>query len=359
MSQTKTALIMAGGTGGHVFPALATADCLRAQGVAVHWMGTQRGIESRVVPNADIPLHTIDVQGVRGKGRLSILLAPFRLIKAVAQAYHVVKKVKPNVVLGMGGFASGPGAVAAKLLGIPLVIHEQNATAGMTNKISAKIANRVLEAFSGAFGQRANVEQTGNPVRGDILSLAPPQERFDKRTGPIRLLVVGGSLGAKAINEIIPAALATIPAESRPDVWHQTGKQHIDATRALYAEHGLEGRVDAFIERMDEAYGWADIVICRSGALTVSELAIAGVPSLLVPFPFAVDDHQTANAQYLESVGAATIIQQRDLTVDDIIKRLTENTGRDCLLDMAKKARAVGKPAASQRVADICLEMMK
>jgi len=359
MSQTKTALIMAGGTGGHVFPALATADCLRKQGVNVHWMGTERGIESRVIPEAGIPLHTIDVQGVRGKGRLSIILAPFKLIKAVSQAIAVVKQVNPDVVLGMGGFASGPGAVAAKLMGVPLVIHEQNATAGMTNKISAKIANRVLEAFSGAFGQRSNVEQTGNPVRGDILNLPAPEERFTQRTGPIRLLVVGGSLGAKAINEIVPAALSVMPVEQRPEVWHQTGKQHIDDTRALYKEHGLAGRVDAFIERMDEAYGWADIVICRSGALTVSELAIAGVPALLVPFPFAVDDHQTANAHYLEKVGAATIIQQKDLTVDDITKLLTEKTDRLHLLDMAKKARAVGKPTASQRVADICLEMMK
>ncbi len=359
MSTQKTALIMAGGTGGHVFPALATADCLREQGVTIHWMGTSRGIESRVVPAAGIELHTIDVQGLRGKGRLGLLLAPFKLVKAVWQAVKVVRKVKPNVVLGMGGFASGPGAIAAKLMGIPLVIHEQNAFAGMTNKVSAKVANRVLEAFGGAFDPAVDTEVTGNPVRGAILNVASPEERFSQRSGVLNLLVVGGSLGAKAINEIVPEAIAEIEPEMRPNVWHQTGKDHHKDTQSLYRKLDLHARVDAFIEHMDEAYAWADIVICRSGALTVSELAIAGVPALLVPFPYAVDDHQTKNAQFLEQAGAAWIIQQSELKKADILKILSDKTDRTLLTDMAVKARSVGKPNASQRVASICLEIMK
>jgi UDP-N-acetylglucosamine--N-acetylmuramyl-(pentapeptide) pyrophosphoryl-undecaprenol N-acetylglucosamine transferase len=359
MSAHKTALIMAGGTGGHVFPALATADCLREQNVEIHWMGTARGIESRVVPEAGIELHTIDVQGLRGKGRLGMLLAPFKLAKAIWQAIKVVRKVKPNVVLGMGGFASGPGAVAAKLMGIPLVIHEQNALAGVTNKISAKIATRVLEAFGGAFDAKVDTEVTGNPVRGAILNVESPEQRFSQRNGVLNLLVVGGSLGAKAINELVPEAIADIAPEQRPNIWHQTGKDHHKDTQSLYRKLDIHARVDAFIDHMDEAYAWADIVVCRSGALTVSELAIAGVPALLVPFPFAVDDHQTKNAQFLERAGAAWIIQQAELQKADILQILSDKTDRTLLTDMALKARSVGQPNASKRVASICLEIMK
>jgi UDP-N-acetylglucosamine--N-acetylmuramyl-(pentapeptide) pyrophosphoryl-undecaprenol N-acetylglucosamine transferase len=359
MKSNKTALVMAGGTGGHVFPALATANCLQQQDVAIHWMGTQKGIESTVVPNAGIPLHTIDVQGLRGKGRLSLVLAPFKLFKAIWQAVKVVRLVKPDVVLGMGGFASGPGAVAARLLGIPLVIHEQNAVAGMTNRISAKLAQRILVAFPDAFGLGVNAEQTGNPVRGAILDLPEPAQRYAARSGSINLLIVGGSLGAKGINELVPEALAQLSADERPNVWHQAGKQHIEATQEKYKTLQVDARVDAFIEHMDEAYGWADLVICRSGALTVSELAIAGVPALLIPFPFAVDDHQTANARYLEHVGAAWIIQQADLKVDDIIEILRNKADRRLLTEMALNARSVAKPDASNHVARICLESMK
>lgn len=355
----KTALVMAGGTGGHVFPALATARCLEQQGVSIHWMGTQKGIESSVVPNAGIQLHTIDVQGLRGKGRLSLLLAPFKLVKAIWQAVKVVRKVRPDVVLGMGGFASGPGAVAARLLRIPLVIHEQNAVAGMTNRISAKLAQRILVAFPGAFSGAVKTEQTGNPVRGAILDLPEPKIRYSQRAGAINVLIVGGSLGAKAINDIVPEALAELNLEELPNVWHQTGKQHFEATQEKYRALDLTARVDAFIEHMDEAYGWADLVICRSGALTVSELAIAGVPALLIPFPFAVDDHQTGNARYLEEAGAAWIIQQSDLKKDDLIKILRNKTDRSSLLEMALKARSVAKPNASIDVAKICLESMK
>jgi UDP-N-acetylglucosamine--N-acetylmuramyl-(pentapeptide) pyrophosphoryl-undecaprenol N-acetylglucosamine transferase len=356
---SKTALIMAGGTGGHVFPALATADVLRAQGVEVHWMGTERGIESRVIPEAGIPLHTIDVQGVRGKGKLGLLAAPFRIFKAIRQAKKVFNTVKPDVVMGMGGFASGPGAVAAKLSGVPLVIHEQNATAGMTNRLSARFASRVLEAFGGAFGEGVLSETVGNPVRGDILDLPEPSARFKDRTGPLRILVVGGSLGAKAINELMPKALAELSPDERPEVWHQTGMKNLEETQAIYDELSVSAKVVPFIEKMSDAYGWADWVVCRSGALTVSELAIAGVPALLVPFPFAVDDHQTTNAEFLVNAGAARLIQQRDLGVDDVVSLMKNESDRAELVRMADQGRSVARPQASQHVAEICLEMMK
>lgn len=355
----KTLLVMAGGTGGHVFPALAVADCLREQGVDVHWMGTAKGIEARVVPAADIPLHLIDVQGLRGKGKLSLLGAPLRLLKAIWQAVKVVRSVKPDAILGMGGFASGPGAVAARLLGIPLVIHEQNAVAGLTNRLSARMAKRVLEAFGGAFSRmNIHTESVGNPVRGPILALPAPAERFAKRQGPLRVLVVGGSLGAQRINELLPEVLAALPADARPEVWHQTGRNHHDATVARYEALGVTARVVPFIEQMDEAYGWADWVICRAGALTVSELAIAGLPALLVPFPWAVDDHQTGNARFLEQAGAAWLIQQKDLT-PDALSALLQQQDRAALLARAEKAKAIARPDASARVAEICLEIMK
>lgn len=360
MAKQPVALIMAGGTGGHVFPALATAHELQRQGVHVEWLGTQKGIEARVIPDADIKLHCIDVAGLRGKGRLSLLLAPFKVLLAIWQALAVLRKVKPDVVLGMGGFASGPGGVAAKLLGKPLVIHEQNAIAGMTNKILSKMAWRVLEAFEDAFPAETATETVGNPVRGPILQMNDPRERYGNRSGKIRLLVVGGSLGAKAINETLPEALAQMPEEQRPEVWHQTGKRTYEETLGRYQRLGLDARVVPFIEQMDEAYGWADLVLCRSGALTVSELAIAGVAAILVPFPFAVDDHQTANAKYLAQLDAARLVPQPELTVDHLKELLTEKfTQREMLGDMAANARALGRPEAGARVAEVCLEAMK
>lgn len=358
-AQPRKVLIMAGGTGGHVFPALATADCLRAQGVAVEWLGTAAGIEAEVVPKAAIPLHCIAVQGLRGKGRLSLVLAPFRLLLALWQALAVLRRVKPDAVLGMGGFASGPGGLAAWLTGCPLVIHEQNAIAGLTNSVLTRFAKRVLQAFPGAFKGQDKGEVVGNPVRGPILQLAAPERRFAARSGALRLLVVGGSLGAKAINEVLPAALAQLPAEQRPEVWHQTGKRNIDETRALYQQAGVEARVVPFIERMDEAYGWADLVLCRSGALTVSELAIAGVASVLVPFPHAVDDHQSANAQFLARRGAADAVAQRELTQERVLALLSRYGQREQLLQMAQAARAEGRPDAGERVAAVCMEVMK
>ena len=364
--EPKVALIMAGGTGGHVFPALAVADLLRESAVQVHWLGTAAGIEARVVPSADIPLHCIQVQGLRGKGKLGLLTAPWRVVKAIIQAHKVFKQVRPSVVLGMGGFASGPGAVAAKLAGVPLVIHEQNARAGMTNKISCYLAKRKLAAFPGAFNtaNKANndlakgIEIVGNPVRGAVLKMHAPVQRYSERKGKLNLLIVGGSLGAAAINDIVPRALQSIAVSERPNVWHQAGIKNITQTRALYQSCEVEAKVSAFIEQMHEAYAWADLVICRAGALTVSELAIAGVASILIPFPFAVDDHQTANGQFLVDVGAAVIVQQRDLSIEKLLSLLGDLKARDTLLAMAQKALSVAELGASKSVANICLEEM-
>jgi len=360
MSDTsRKVLIMAGGTGGHVFPALATADILRQRGVAVEWLGSQVGIENEIVPKAGIPLYRISVTGLRGKGRLSLLLAPFKLARALGQALGVLHRTKPDVVLGMGGFASGPGGLAAWLLRVPVVVHEQNAIPGMTNRTLARLASRVLQAFPQAFARREGAITTGNPVRGPILELAPPAERFAGREGPLRLLVVGGSLGALAINEMLPKALALLPQEQRPEVWHQTGKRHLDSTTAAYAEAGVTASVVPFIDRMDKAYGWADLVLCRSGALTVSEIEIAGLGAIFVPFPHAVDDHQTANARHLEQAGAARVVQQSELNPERLAALLSELGTREQLLQMAERAREQARPEASTTVAEICLEVMK
>ncbi|MBA4502456.1 undecaprenyldiphospho-muramoylpentapeptide beta-N-acetylglucosaminyltransferase [Marinobacterium marinum] len=358
-TRARKVLIMAGGTGGHVFPALATAEKLQQQGVEVEWLGSRTGIENDVVPAAGIPLHRISVAGLRGKGRLSLLLAPFRLANALGQALAVLRRVRPDAVLGMGGFASGPGGLAAWLLRRPLVVHEQNAIPGMTNKTLARLATRVLQAFPEAFADRQGVETTGNPVRGPILELAAPEQRWAERDGPLRLLIVGGSLGALAINRIVPQALAQLPSAQRPQVWHQTGKRHLEVTREAYAEAGVEASVVPFIERMDKAYGWADLVLCRAGALTVSEIEIAGVAAVFVPFPYAVDDHQTANAKHLQQAGAAQLIQQVDLDAERLAALLAEMSERDNLLKMAERARQQARPDASDRVARVCLEVMK
>ncbi|GGB87668.1 UDP-N-acetylglucosamine--N-acetylmuramyl-(pentapeptide) pyrophosphoryl-undecaprenol N-acetylglucosamine transferase [Marinobacterium zhoushanense] len=359
MADPRRVLIMAGGTGGHVFPALATADALRAQGVEVEWLGTAAGIEADVVPRAGISLHCIDVRGVRGKGLMKQLLAPFGLLLAIWQAFGVLRRVKPDAVLGMGGFASGPGGLVAWMLRCPLVIHEQNAVAGTTNRILARFASRVLQAFPRAYQGQDRGEVVGNPVRGPILQLMPLEQRIAGRDGALRLLVVGGSLGAKAINELVPRALAKLPAAARPEVWHQTGKRNIDEVVKDYAALGVEGRLVPFIEHMDEAYGWADLVICRAGALTVSELAIAGVASVLVPLPHAIDDHQTANAGFLSEAGAGVRIAQSELDADKLVQLLKELGDREKLLTMARAARALAQPDASERVARVCVEVMK
>ena len=349
------AVVMAGGTGGHVFPALSVAQVLRDRGVEVCWLGTRRGIENDLVPKAQIPLRFIEVEGIRGKGLSSLLKAPFLLLKALWQALGVLNKEKPDVVVGFGGFASGPGGLAARLKGKSLVIHEQNAVAGTTNKLLSKIASRVLEAFPSSL---KNAQQVGNPVREEIARISPPEQRYAEREGAIHLLVLGGSLGAQAINEMVPQALAQLPREKRPHVWHQSGKAHGAKTSAIYTQQQVEARIEPFIDDMAAAYAWADLVICRAGALTVSEVTAAGVASVLVPFPHAIDDHQTKNGEWLVDNDAALVKQQRDLNADVLSNVLEElMSDRHRLMSMAKRARALSRPEAANQVADICLEV--
>lgn len=356
-------LIMAGGTGGHVFPALALARLLRARSYEVIWLGTQRGLEARVVPAERIQIEWLSVGGLRGKGFMTLLAAPFRLALSLSQALRVMWRHRPVVVVGLGGFVTGPGGVAAWLTRRPLMIHEQNAVAGFTNRCLSHLAREVLEAFPGSFGSGVKARAIGNPVRQDISAIAPPAQRFADRTGAIRVLVIGGSLGAVRLNSVVPQALARlkqlalaqIPAI---DVRHQAGERWIEAGRQSYASAGVRADVRPFIEDMAEAYSWADLVICRSGALTVSELAAAGIGAILVPFPAAVDDHQTHNAQYLVKEGAAVLIADRDLTAErlcDELQRLC--AGRAKLLAMAERARQLAKPESAEELAKSCLEM--
>lgn len=357
MSQasTKTLMIMAGGTGGHVYPAMAVADYLKDQGWNIVWLCTEGGMENRLIEGKGYHKAMMHMQGVRGKGLLGWLLLPLKLAKAFAESRAAIKAYQPDVVLGMGGFAAFPGGVMARLMGKPLVIHEQNSVAGLTNKVLAKFASRVLAAFPAAFGTKASL--VGNPVRVDITELPTPEVRFAGRQGPLRLLVVGGSLGAQALNEFLPQALATLPEEARPLVAHQAGVKHIDTLRTHYEQAGVAAETRAFIEDMADMYSWADFVICRSGALTVAEVSAVGIGALMVPFPFAVDDHQTTNAAYLAEAGAAILLQQKDLSVSglaDILKKLN----RETCLNMAQKARALGKPDATANVAAICKELV-
>ena len=353
-------MIMAGGTGGHVFPALAVADKLRDLNSDLCWLGTSRGIESDLVPAQGIDLHHLTVEGLRGRGIVALLRAPFKLLRSVIQACRLINQFKPNVALGMGGFASGPGALAARLTGVPLVIHEQNSVAGTTNRILAKLAKRVMQGFPNTL---KGGEWCGNPVRPEIESLAPPQERFADRCGPVKLLVLGGSRGALAINKLIPQALAMIDIEHRPAVRHQVGKLHLPVTEELYLQqgHDIESEqieILPFIDNMATAYEWADFVICRAGALTVAELTAAGLGSLLIPFPHAIDDHQTANASLLVDCGAAKIIQEHELTpamlATQILAMVQNKSQR---LEMAIQARSMAKKGSADRVAKVCVEV--
>lgn len=354
---TRRVLIMAGGTGGHVMPALSLARALRAQQVDVEWLGSPNGIENRLVPEANIPLHTIAVSGLRGNGLAGWLKAPLNLTRAVQQARRVMKSFKPQVVVGLGGFASGPGGLAAKTLGIPLVIHEQNAVAGLTNKVLSRLAARTYAAFPQAFGARAEV--IGNPVRDEIIPLGnTPRTAASMASRRLRLLVVGGSLGAVALNERLPAALASLPLSQRPDVWHQAGKARDGDTAALYSDQGVEALVEPFIDDMAGAYDWADLVVCRAGALTVAELAAAAKPALLVPFPFAVDDHQRVNAQVLVEAKAARCIVQNELTVERLGQELANLLTPDTLAAMAANARQAAHLEATQRLVAGCLAVI-
>ncbi|HOY70674.1 MAG TPA: undecaprenyldiphospho-muramoylpentapeptide beta-N-acetylglucosaminyltransferase [Methylotenera sp.] len=351
---SKTLMVMAGGTGGHVYPAMAVADNLKALGWRVVWLCTEGGMENRLIDGKGYDKATISMQGVRGKGLLGWLLLPVRLTKAFTQSLKALKQHQPNVVLGMGGFAAFPGGLMARFLCKPLVIHEQNSVAGLTNKLLARVATRVLAAFPAAFGKKAML--VGNPVRQDIVDIPSPESRFEGRKDALRLLIIGGSLGAQALNEVIPLAIAQLPEGQRPEVIHQAGTKHIEALNENYAVAGVKADTKAFIDDMASMYAWADFIICRAGALTVAEVSAVGLGALMVPFPHAVDDHQTTNAAYLQSGGAAWVIQQSELTVDKIVKILTE-LNRDNCLEMAKKARVLGKPEATANVAKICMEV--
>jgi len=353
----RPVLIMAGGTGGHVFPALAVAAELSARGVAVAWLGTRRGLEARVVPAAGYPLETMRVSGLRGKGVLRLLLAPFMLLLALWQALVIQLRLRPRAVLGMGGFAAGPGGVIAWLLRRPLLIHEQNSVAGMTNRWLAPLARTVMVAFPGSLPAKYQPLHTGNPVRAGITRLPTPAERFATHSGALRVLVIGGSLGARALNETVPAAVQQLASADALQLYHQTGKDDVASVQAAYAAQGVDARVEAFVEDMAAAYAWADLVICRSGALTVAELAVVGVASVLVPYPYATDDHQTGNARFLADAGAAILMPQSSLSADSLASLLTDFLQqRDMLGEMAGRARELALPDAARRVAELCLQ---
>jgi UDP-N-acetylglucosamine--N-acetylmuramyl-(pentapeptide) pyrophosphoryl-undecaprenol N-acetylglucosamine transferase len=355
--------VMAGGTGGHVFPALAVAECLRSEGLDVFWIGTRRGMEARLVPEHGFVIEWIGIEGLRGKGAATLAMAPFRLVQALWQAGQILRRNRPRVVLGMGGFASGPGGIMARLLGLPLVIHEQNRVPGMTNQWLARVATRVFEAFPGSFAPGLCAVACGNPVRAQIAAVPEPGERLAERLagpGPRHLLVLGGSLGAQVLNQTLARALTLIPAGQRPQVRHQAGERTLVEAQRAYAQAGVAAEVTAFIGDMAEAYAWADLVVCRAGALTVSELAAVGRPAILVPFPHAVDDHQTGNARYLTEVGAARLLPQGDMTPESLSGQLSELlSDPDMLLSMARAARAKAQPDAAARVAAACREVMK
>ena len=350
----STLMVMAGGTGGHVYPALAVAEHLRAQGWHIVWLATEGGMENRLIADKHYDVAVIRMSGVRGKGMLRKLAAPLQVLRACAQSWSAMRRYRPDVVLGMGGFAAFPGGLTAWLLRRPLVIHEQNSIAGLTNRVLAHFARRVLAAFPSAFGARAAL--VGNPVRAEITAVPPPEQRFAGREGALRVLVVGGSLGAQALNEIVPKALAQLPATSRPQVVHQAGEKHIAELERHYREAGVTAETCAFLDDMAARYAWADLVICRAGALTVAELAAVGVASVLVPFPHAVDDHQTYNARYLSDHGAAMLLPQGELNAK-ALAQLLSGTSRERLLQMAQRARDLGKPQATATVAGICKEL--
>jgi UDP-N-acetylglucosamine--N-acetylmuramyl-(pentapeptide) pyrophosphoryl-undecaprenol N-acetylglucosamine transferase len=349
-------LIMAGGTGGHVFPALAVALRLRERGIPVVWLGAPGSMESRLVPANGFPIEWVRVAGIRGKGLKTWLLAPWRIVKAVAQSLSVLRRVRPRSVLGLGGYVSGPGGIAAWLLRVPLLIHEQNAVAGLTNRGLARLANQVLEAFPGSFAPQVHAQAIGNPVRADIAAVADPQVRFAGRDRRSRLLIFGGSQGAQRLNSVVPQALARLGAENRPWVRHQTGERGLATTRAAYTQAAVEADVLPFIDDMAEAYAWADLAVCRAGAMTVTELQAAGLGAIFVPLGIATDDHQTKNAEMMVTSGAALLIAERDLSPERLGEALGELLGnRGRLLKMAQAARGSRIIDAAAQLADLCV----
>ena len=352
---SKRALVMAGGTGGHIFPGLAVAEALRDRAWDVHWLGAPGSMESRLVPPRGFTLETIDFGGVRGKGPITLALLPVRLLRAFWQSLRVVRRVKPDVVIGLGGYITFPGGMMGVLLGKPLVLHEQNSVAGMANRVLAEVADRVFTAFPDVMRKARWI---GNPLRADFLRQPPPQERFAGRTGPLRVLVVGGSLGAQALNDIVPKALALMPAGDRPIVLHQSGARQIDQLRANYAAAGVEAELTPFVEDTARAFAAADLVICRAGASTVTEIAAVGAAAVYVPFPHAVDDHQTTNARFIVDAGGGWLVQQRDLTAEGLAS-LIQGTDRSELLRKAQAAQTVARTSATADMVQACEELAK
>jgi UDP-N-acetylglucosamine--N-acetylmuramyl-(pentapeptide) pyrophosphoryl-undecaprenol N-acetylglucosamine transferase len=351
---------MAGGTGGHLFPALAVAQWLQDCGCRITWMGSSSGMENRLIPEYGYPIYTLEVKGLRGTGLKRRLAAPWVVTRSIWQAHRLLRQVRPDLVLGMGGFVTGPGGLAAKLMKIPLVIQEQNAIPGLTNRLLARFATKVFEAFPGSFGAEAQAETIGNPVRREIVDLEPPEIRFNNRQGPIRLLVLGGSLGARALNQTLPKALALLPQERRPQVRHQTGEKLLQETIECYQSLGIQAQIKAFEKDMAEAYGWADLALCRAGALTVTELAAAGLGAILVPYPHAVDDHQTYNARFMVEAGAAQLVAQPSLNPRDLAAQIADlGAHRSGLLQMAKAARKQSRPDAASHLGRYCLETIE
>lgn len=348
---TRTILIMAGGTGGHIFPALAVAGELKARGWRIVWLGSRAGMEATIVPRHGYDIEWIRFAGLRGKGIVRMAVLPLNLLIAFWQSARVIFRVRPDVVLGMGGYVTFPGGMMAVALFRPLVIHEQNAIAGLANRVLASVADRVLVAFPSALRKAV---WTGNPVRTEIANIAQPAQRLAHRKGPLRLLIVGGSLGAKVLNEAVPQAVALIAPDLRPQITHQAGRQNLASLEAQYRDRAIDAQLVEFIEDMAAAYEAADLVVCRAGATTIAELAAVGAASILIPFPHAVDDHQTANARFLADQGAALLLPQPELTPRALADLLLDLT-RERVLEMARKARALGKPDAATAVADICM----
>lgn len=346
----KKALIMAGGTGGHIFPGLAVAQALRERGWQVHWLGGPQSMESRIVPSHGFELEQIDFSGVRGKGLLTLALLPFRLLKAFWQSLAVIRRLNPDVIVGLGGYITFPGGMMAALLGKPLILHEQNSVAGMANKVLAGVADLVLTTFPDVLAKGVWI---GNPLRKEFLAQTPPAERFEGRSGKMKLLVVGGSLGAKALNDIIPKAIAMIPEGSRPDVIHQGGEKQIEQLRHNYAAVGVQAELTPFISNTAQAFAQADLVICRAGASTVAEIAAVGAPAVFVPFPFAVDDHQTTNAKFLSDRGAATLLPQTQLNPQAIVDLLSIKE-RSAQYSRGLKAYSLRKTDATEQVVRAC-----
>ncbi len=358
MSKTgQGVLIMAGGTGGHIFPGLAVAEALRKKSIPVRWLGAEGGMETRTVPEAGIELDLVAITGLRGKGVMRWVRMPLMLIKAVWQARRLLEANRPGCAVSFGGYAAAPGGIAAWTKGIPVLVHEQNRIPGMTNRLLTKFARRVFQGFPGTFPPAMGAIDSGNPVRSDVAAIEDPQTRLRDRQGPVRILITGGSQGAQVLNLTVPAALKLLPASIEYEVRHQAGARQLDEAVQAYGAAGVNADIQPFIRDMAEAYAWADLVICRSGALTVAELAAAGVASVLVPFAYAVDDHQTRNAEYLSEAGAAIIVPQAGLAAESLAKELEPLlTDRGRLLSMAISARQKALPNAAQTVADNCSE---